>query len=79
MLAGLVLYPEYRESQRGIDRRFEELAADIEELRRQHEQTVKASAEHRMQWRSVILTGVLPALVTALGILVTVIISHGGH
>ena len=79
MVAGLVVYPEYRESQRGIDRRFAELAQDIEELRRQQAEHVKATADHRMQWRSLILTGVLPALVAAIGILVTVLLYHGGH
>jgi hypothetical protein len=65
-------------------------AADVAELKRQHTEDLrvlreelaeqaKAGTEQRMHWRSLILTGVLPALVTGLGILVTWLISRGGH
>jgi hypothetical protein len=90
MLAGLIGRPEYDADQRAADRRFTELAADIEDVRRQHAEDVRVlheriteqarnGVEHRMHWRSVILTGVLPALVTGTGILVTWLISRGGH
>ena len=36
------------------------------------------AGENRMHWRSLILTGVLPALVALIGVIVTIALSHGG-
>jgi hypothetical protein len=61
-------------------------AAAIEQERRDRDTAVKAVSERidagrdtRMHWRSLVLTGVLPALVALLGVIVTIALSHGGH
>jgi hypothetical protein len=90
MVASLIGRAEYAAFQQGLEYRFSELTRlaeaerlarenDVKELTERLNNQAKTGAEHRMHWRSVILTGVLPALVTGLGILVTWIISHGGH
>jgi hypothetical protein len=93
MLASLVGRDVYLSDQRGTEYRLADLARDLEQERtdrasaiaavsRRLDEQAKAGAEHRQHWRSLLLTGVLPAAVTLAGILVTLWISHhggGGH
>lgn len=90
LLTGVVGHPEYAADKRGLDYRFGEVKADIEDLRRVHADDVRelhariseqarAGVEHRMHWRSLLLTGVFPALMTGLGVLVAWLVAHGGH
>jgi hypothetical protein len=92
MLATLVGRDMYLSDKQGTEWRLAELASDLERERQERAADVKAvngrldaqakaGAEHRMHWRALLLTGVLPAAVTLIGILVTLWISHhgGGH
>lgn len=88
-LSGVVGRPEYDADKRSADYRFADLARDLAEERRERTEAVKAvrelvaaqarnAGENRMHWRSLILTGVLPALVALIGVIVTIALSHGG-
>jgi hypothetical protein len=88
-LNGVVGRPEYDADKRSTDYRFSDLAHDLAEERRERTEAVKAirelveaqaknAGESRMHWRSLILTGVLPALVALAGVIVTIALSHGG-
>lgn len=91
-LVGLVGHPEYLADKRAADYRMAEIerriaeearerAADVEALHQRISDQAKAGAEHRMQWRSLLWTGALPALVTLIGVIVSIWIAHqgGGH
>lgn len=91
-LAGRIVgSPEYEADRRGNDHRFAELAADVEDLRRQHAEDIRAvkgeitaDREHREankhSWRNALWVGALPALVAAVGVIVSLWIAHsGGH
>lgn len=71
----------YLAEQRSAERRFGELERAIEKGRQRHDGDMKAlndridgqiraATEHRMSWRQVIWTGLLPALVVLISILV---------
>jgi hypothetical protein len=90
LLGGLVGDREYKADQRGTERRLAGLEDDLAEERRERAEAVRAvrelvetqakrAAEGRMSWRSALWTGLLPALVAAIGVIVTVLLSHGGH
>lgn len=90
VLDSVVGHPEYAADKRGLDYRFAEISADVEELRRQHVDDIrdvntritaqeKAAKQDRMAWTDRLWQGALPALVAAIGVLVTILIQHGGH
>jgi hypothetical protein len=81
---------EYTADRRGLDRELAELRRDLDEERRMRSEAIKATserldeqarsgAENRMHWRTLLWTGVIPALVALIGVAVTLLISHGGH
>ena len=89
LLQDLVGRAEYNARQEAADRRFAELAADIEDTRRQHSEDIRAvhqrladadrkSQEHRLSWRTAFWSGILPALVVLAGILVQIWLAHSG-
>lgn len=65
---------------RDLQRERDERAADVKAVNDRLDTQAKAGVEHRMHWRALVLTGVLPAVVALFGIIVTLWISHhGGH
>lgn len=85
----LVGRAEYAADQRALEHRFAELAADVEDVRRQgaennrvvHQRisdSEKTSAGHRQHWQQLIYMGLIPALVVAAGTLVTIWLGQGG-
>ena len=87
-VARLIGRDEYAADQRGDDRRFADLARDIAAVREQLTDDVKelrddmaeakrSSAEHRQSWRTVIYTGLIPAAVVLLSVLVQLWLSRG--
>jgi hypothetical protein len=61
-------------------------AAAIEQERRDRDTAIKAindridaGRDTRMHWRTLLWTGVLPAAVALIGVIVTIALSHGGH
>jgi hypothetical protein len=90
MLAGVVGRPEYTADKRGIDHRLNDFDLRLSEERRERERAVKelgdritaqaqAGIEHRMHWRTLLWTGLLPAVVAAIGVVAAIWINHGGH
>jgi hypothetical protein len=88
-LNGVIGRPEYLSDKQALDYRFTEVKGHIDDLRRVHADDVrelhariteqaKTGVEHRYHWRTMLLTGVLPALATIAGIVATIIISRGG-
>jgi hypothetical protein len=87
----LVGRPEYTAYQRDIEHRLGGLSRDLAALRERHDRDVREvsgrldkaaedAKEHRLSLRTVIYTGLLPALVVLLGILVQIWLAHqGGH
>jgi hypothetical protein len=89
MLTSLVGRAEYNAHQEGIDRRFADLGTIIQEVRQVHADDVrelhqrignheKSETSNRQSWRSILYTGIVPAVLVAVGILVQWIIAHGG-
>lgn len=89
MLADLVGRPEYQADQRGTDRRLLDLERDLESLQQQHAkdneavyrhiaEQVKAAAERHQSWRTIVYTGLIPAAVVLIGILVQLLLAHSG-
>jgi hypothetical protein len=82
---------EYEAYQRDLDHRLDSLAAGLGATRAQHDRDIAAvhqritdeardAKEHRLSWRTVIFTGVVPALVVALSIVAQIWLAHsGGH
>jgi heme oxygenase len=90
MLAGLVSRAEYTEFQRNVQYRFDALARDIADERREREKALEAAndrmdkyaqsaSDRQAKWHDRLWQGALPALVAAVGVLVTILIQHGGH
>lgn len=88
-LAGLVGRAEYAADLRATEHRMSELAADIEDARRQHAEDIRAvhqritdgardAKDHTMSWRNALYVGVLPALVVLLSILAQIWLAHPG-
>ena len=89
-LATLIGRDMYLSDKQGTEWRLGELARDLEQERRERagdvsalnarlDEQVKAAGESRGRWHDRLVTGVLPALVALLGVLVTLWINHGGH
>lgn len=89
LLGELVGRAEYQARLEAAERRFADLAADVERLDRRHEDDVtrlhhrvddheKAEAASRMSWRSVLYTAV-PATVVALGAILVQLWLSGRH
>lgn len=72
------LAEERRERASAITQERAERAEAIREVHQRITEQAKTSADHRMQWRGLLLTGVLPAAVALLGVLVTLWITHHG-
>lgn len=72
------LAEERRERSAAISQERADRAEAIREVSQRMTEQAKAGLEHRMHWRGLLLTGVLPAVVALLGILVTLWISHHG-
>jgi hypothetical protein len=90
IMQGLIGRPEYEADMRAGNHRVDDVCRDLAAFREQHDkdikavnqrisEQVKAAAEHRQSWRTVIYTGIIPALVVLVGILVQLWISHGGN
>jgi hypothetical protein len=94
MLGGVVGRPEYISDKAGFDYRLQKNERTIAEARRELGQAIKdvkdqitkhenkheeRADENRINWRSLLLTGVLPAVVALLGVLATLYVKqHGG-
>lgn len=87
-LGALVGRPEYSSDQRALEHRLSDLARDLEDVRRKHDDDVrmldaritaeaKAAAE-RGQWKTTLLAGLIPSLVAVAAILVTIWLHGGG-
>lgn len=91
MVASLVGRDVYQSDQRGTEYRLAGLARDLDQERKDRAEgdqvlsgrldgQAKAVAEHRMHWRSLLWTGVLPALATlTVGLLALWAAHSGGH
>lgn len=90
MVGGLIGRAEYSADQRSSERRFTEIAADLEDVRRVHAEDVrvlhdriteqaKAGTEHRMRWHDRLMMGLLPAIAALLVGLITLVATNGGH
>jgi hypothetical protein len=81
---------EYASDQRGVEHRFAELAADIEDVRHQHTEDTRAlherisnttqnSVANRQHWQHLIYTGLMPTIVAIAGVIGALWLgSHGG-
>jgi len=73
------LAEERRERAAAIGQERADRAEAIREVNQRISDQAKAGAEHRMHWRELLLTGVLPAVVALVGVLVTILLNyHGG-
>jgi hypothetical protein len=91
MRAEVVGRLEYAADQRAAERQFREIAAGLEEIRRQHTEDIRdvrdelaeqgrARVEHRRHWRELVWQGALPALMTlTVGLLALWAAHSGGH
>jgi hypothetical protein len=90
MVGGLIGRNEYASDQRALLYRLDELARDLDRERQDRDLAIaavhqrisdegKTRAEHRMNWRAWLLTGVLPALATLLGVVLALLFANGGH
>ena len=88
-LAGLIGQPQYIADQRRYDDRFDTLRRDLAEERRDREESerqvhqritdeMKRQADSKLSWRTIIYTGLVPALVVLISILVEVWMHGGG-
>ncbi|ERR1700742_2786952 len=77
-LTELVGRPEYTARQEAATTKLAELQADILTLDRKLEDHERSHHEAHHNWRTLIYTGVLPALVAVLAIVTQIIIAHGG-
>lgn len=68
---------EYAEYQKHIDRQISAMQKDIEAIRTEHADYVKTTTSHR-QWKTMVYTGLVPALVSLAAILVTLAMHNGG-
>jgi hypothetical protein len=87
-LQGSIGQPQYVADQRRIDDRLEDLRRGDAEERRDREAAVRAvhqritdelasAANNKLSWRTILYTGVIPALIVLLSILVQIWL-HGG-
>jgi hypothetical protein len=90
LVKDLIGQREYQEFQRSVerrlgvqDRRFAEVRSDAEaeyrELRQEMDESDRRAEQRHLSWRTIIYTGLVPALVAAAAILVNVWLNHGGH
>ena len=83
LVAGLVGHAEYAAEMRRVDERVADMRRDFDEkLKAVHQRITdeqQVTAAHRMSWRTIIYTGLVPAAVVLASILVQLwIASHGG-
>lgn len=89
MLGGLVGRLEYDAEQRSFAIQLRDLAQDLAEERREREKSdemlarrldeqARAAADHRLSWRTVLWTGLLPAVMVVLGIVVQLWLARSG-
>jgi hypothetical protein len=90
IMQSLVGRPEYAADQRSVEHRFADLERTLAEERRARAGEIKTvndritdqakqAAEHRQGWRTVVYTGIVPALVVLLGIFVQLWLARGGQ
>lgn len=84
-LAQMVGRGEYIADQRGIGERFENVTRRMDDIRRELAEDIRAvrddakqAREARQGWRTIIYTGLIPALVVLLSILVQIWLAHKG-
>jgi hypothetical protein len=86
LLQPLIGRAEYTADQRAAERRLADITADIDDVRRQHTEDIRAVNERqtaaeratrqgRTHWQTLIFTGLIPAAVAAIAIWV----SRGAH
>jgi hypothetical protein len=80
------LSEERRAREAAVDQARRDLAAAIEAINaritteaKSAADQAKAAGENRMHWRTLLWTGAIPAAVAAIGVLMTWVISRGGH
>lgn len=79
LLTSVVGQPEYISDRRGTERRLDDVERDVEAIGKRidsHEAAHQASGLH---WRTLLWTGLLPAVATILAVLVTAYLTHGGR
>lgn len=85
---GFIGRREYQADERRVDDRFRDLRQAVEEERRDRQTAIEgvhqritdetqAAANTKLSWRTILYTGVIPALVVLLSILVQIWL-HGG-
>jgi hypothetical protein len=90
LIQGLIGRAEYAADQRGIEHRFTEHERDLSELRRCIEDGLretgqritdqeKAVSAQRRHWQDLIYTGIIPAIVAAIAIIVQWLLLGGTH
>lgn len=72
------LAEERRERVSGISQERADRAEAIREVHQRITDQAKANAEHKMQWRSLVWQGALPAVVALIGVLVTLYLAYHG-
>ncbi|MGI8333469.1 hypothetical protein ACRYCC_26250 [Actinomadura scrupuli] len=86
LLQGLVSRPEYTEYQRHLEHRLAEVDADLAELRRTHAEDIRDIGKrlderertNGTNVRQAIYSGIIPAILFLVGILITISQSRGG-
>jgi hypothetical protein len=79
LVSGLVGRAEYAADQRALEHRLTNLDRDIEDLRTQHAKDIDAVSASRLSWRAIFYTGILPALLVLVGVLVQIWLATRGH
>lgn len=90
LVQGLIGRQEYLADQRATDRRIGVIEADVQRLDKELAETTrglhdrideqaKSGVEHRRHWQELLFIGLLPSVVTALGILLTIWMNGGKH
>lgn len=90
LLSNLIGRAEYNAHQEGIDRRFADLGIIIQEVRQVHADDLrelhqrignheKSESANRQSWRGIVYTGIIPAVLVGVGILVQLWINGGKH
>lgn len=79
LVQGLVSRPEYAADQRALEHRLTGLERDIEDVRTQHAKDIDAVTASRLSWRGIFYTGIVPAVLVLIGVLVQIWLATRGH
>ncbi|MGH3120145.1 MAG: hypothetical protein ACRDND_03795 [Streptosporangiaceae bacterium] len=77
IVQGLVGRAEYAADQRALEHRLTGIERDIEEGRGRHSKDMQQVAANRLSWRAIFYTGILPAVLVLLGVLVQIWLAKG--